>query len=102
MENEKTSLNIRKLKKQVKGIAKHQKSLWRLLELIKAEFGKRLRDKRKEKGLSQTKLGHMVGLTKQSISYYELGAKIPKASNLKRLADSLDVSADYLLGEKDD
>jgi len=61
------------------------------------EFSERLRRLRKEHNLSQTDLGKLVSLHYTHIGRYERGSSYPSADSLKRLADALDVSADYLL-----
>jgi len=61
------------------------------------EFPSRLKKLRKEKELSQTELGQLTDLHYTHIGRYERGSSFPSAESLKRLADSLGVSADYLL-----
>ena len=61
-----------------------------------AGFAKRLRELRRAKGFSQTDLGKLVGLHYTHIGRYERGTAKPSGTALKRLADALDVSADYL------
>ena len=60
-------------------------------------FAKRLRALRKHKGLSQTELGAAVDLHYTHIGRYERGTSSPSSESLKRLADALAVSTDYLL-----
>lgn len=60
--------------------------------------GKRLKEIRMQRGLSQQKLGDMVGVTKVSICGYENGTRVPTIDNLVKLADSLNITIDYLLG----
>jgi transcriptional regulator with XRE-family HTH domain len=60
-------------------------------------FAERLRELRKQKGLSQTELGERVGVHYTHIGRYERGVSRPAADTLKRLADALGVSGDYLL-----
>jgi len=60
-------------------------------------FAARLRALRKQKGLSQTELGERVGVHYTHIGRYERGVSRPAADTLKRLADALGVSGDYLL-----
>ena len=62
--------------------------------------GKRLKEIRMQKGLSQQKLGDMIGVTKVSICGYENGTRVPTIDNLVKLADSLDTTIDYLLGRE--
>jgi len=52
---------------------------------------------RKEKGLSQLKVSERLGVSRQAISRWEVGAAMPSTENLKRLSDLYGVSADYLL-----
>lgn len=64
----------------------------------KVVFGERLRSCRKEKGLKQTRFCEMVGISQPNLSAYEKGRLAPTLEGLVRIADALDVSADYLLG----
>lgn len=52
---------------------------------------------RKAKGLSQMQLSEMVGVSRQSISRWEVGTAIPSTDNLKYLARLYDVPLEYLL-----
>lgn len=69
-----------------------------LLEERKAMDGKRLRQLRTHKKLTQEELGKIINVSKVSISGYENGTRTPDTDNLRRLADYFDVDADYLLG----
>jgi len=60
-------------------------------------FPERLRQLRKQKDLSQTELGKLVDLHYTHIGRYERGASKPSADALRRLADALGVSTDYLM-----
>ena len=60
-------------------------------------FAQRLRELRRQRDLSQTELGERVGVHYTHISRYERGISRPSADTLKRLADVLGVSGDYLL-----
>jgi transcriptional regulator with XRE-family HTH domain len=60
-------------------------------------FAERLRELRRQKDLSQSDLGERVSLHFTHISRYERGLSRPTADTLKRLADALGVSGDYLL-----
>lgn len=57
----------------------------------------RLRQLRKQYDLSQAELAERVGLHTNLIGRYERGESRPAADTLKRLADALGVSSDYLL-----
>lgn len=60
-------------------------------------FAERLRTLRKQKNLSQTELGQLTGLHYTHIGRFEREASRPSGDTLKRLADALGVSSDYLL-----
>ena len=59
----------------------------------------KLREIRKQKGLSQERLAELSHVHRVSISMFENGRKKPNVDSLKRLANALDVSTDELLGE---
>ena len=60
-------------------------------------FSERLRALRKQKNLSQTRLGKLASLHYTHIGRFERGISRPSGDSLKRLADALDISSDYLL-----
>jgi transcriptional regulator with XRE-family HTH domain len=60
-------------------------------------FPERLRALRKQRNLSQTELAKLVGVHYNHIGRYERGESRPSADTLKRLADELNVSSDYLI-----
>jgi transcriptional regulator with XRE-family HTH domain len=60
-------------------------------------FAQRLRELRKNKNLSQTELGQLAGLHYTHIGRFERGTSRPSGDTLKRLADALGVTSDYLL-----
>ena len=64
-------------------------------------FSKRLRELRKEKGVSQVQLGELLGYGDTAISSYETGRNEPSYTDLIRICEVLDVSADYILGISD-
>lgn len=61
-------------------------------------FADRLRAARERRNLSQTDLSKITGLQPSAISHFETAKRAPSFDNLKRLADALGVSIDYLLG----
>lgn len=61
-------------------------------------FGKQLQKYRERAGYSQEKLAEKIECSTIFISYIERGIKSPGLDNLIRLANTLDVSADLLLG----
>lgn len=54
--------------------------------------GTRIRNIRIDKGLSQSSLGAMVGVTGDRIQKYENGVRKPKTELLKKIAEALEVS----------
>lgn len=60
-------------------------------------FGKRLRELRIEKGISQRKLGDIFNVCNQTVSFWETGSREPDLDTLKEIAKFFDVTADYLL-----
>ena len=65
-------------------------------------LGDRIRIERARLRLSQTELGKLVGLSTNAISLIEAGQVDPRASRIVAIAYALGVSADYLLGLKDE
>src|SRR5215831_4298497 len=61
-------------------------------------FPARLRAARDKRGLNQGDLAKRAGLQASAISHFETGTRKPSFDNLRRLADALDVTTDYLLG----
>ena len=65
-------------------------------------FPQRLKAARDLRGYSQEQLAERSGLQASAISHFETGNRKPSFDNLKRLADALGVSTDYLLGRTAD
>jgi transcriptional regulator with XRE-family HTH domain len=61
-------------------------------------FPERLRAARDKRGLNQGDLAKRAGLQASAISHFETGTRKPSFDNLRRLADALDVTTDFLLG----
>lgn len=57
----------------------------------------RLKYERKNKGLNQPELAKVMNVTKQTVSNWENGNRVPDANTLKDIADFFDCSVDYLL-----
>jgi transcriptional regulator with XRE-family HTH domain len=68
-----------------------------MAEKIDFGFAVRLRELRRQKGLSQSELGKLADLHYTHIGRFERGTSRPGSDTLKRLADALDVTSDYLL-----
>lgn len=60
-------------------------------------FGKRLKELRIEKGLSQQKLGEHLGFCNQTISFWESGSREPDLDTLLKIAYFFDVKIEELL-----
>lgn len=58
----------------------------------------RIREKRRAMGMTMKELGRLVGVSEGAISHYETGRREPDPEMLKRIADVLEVTTDYLLG----
>lgn len=63
-------------------------------------FGKRFKEARKEKRLTQEQLADKFHLKKSSISRYENDKQMPEVNLLKEFADFFGVTVDYLLGSE--
>lgn len=61
-------------------------------------FKKRLKDKRKQLGLTQQQLGEKIYLSKGEICAYEKGKRIPPLDVLIRIANFLEVDFLWLIG----
>lgn len=64
-------------------------------------FGERLREIRKEMGLTQDEFAKLLGSSKQILSRYELEQRSPKIDQVRKYAEKLKVSVDYLLGDNE-
>lgn len=61
----------------------------------------RLKDLRKEKGITQLQLAMELSMSQNSISRYETGERQAGYDELIKIADYFDVSIDYLLERTD-
>lgn len=60
-------------------------------------FGKQLQIARKQAGLTQKELGEKIGVSKSAITSWETDARQPDIPTIKKLTESLGVSAEDLL-----
>jgi len=67
-------------------------------EQQKIEFGKRLRELRKRRGLSAEQLGDKIGVARTTVFGYEQGQRIPDMITIKKIAELFNVTVDYLVG----
>ena len=69
----------------------------RVSSSVDRKFGRVLRDKRRERGLSQEKLGFESGYHRTYISLLERGQKSPTLRTIFRLASSLRIAPAELI-----
>ena len=65
------------------------------------DTGERIREIRRQRGLSQDQLAELASLNRVTVAKYESGKVEPGAQSLGRIADALEVSADTLLGRSE-
>lgn len=66
----------------------------------KQPLGARIKRYRIERGLTQTQLGKLVGVSQRVVAYYEVKGVSPPPELLIRIADALKVSIEALFGRK--
>lgn len=64
-------------------------------------FHEKLISLRKARGLSQAELGHQIGVSRQTISKWELGQSFPDFQKLVSLGDYFEISLDALVKDVD-
>ena len=62
-----------------------------------SNLGDRIKDLRKQKNLSQSELADKVGISYAQIGRYETKGSQPPAVTLKKIADALGISPDFLI-----
>lgn len=66
------------------------------------EFSERLKELRKQAHLTQVELAGKLGIVQSSYADWERGRKKPTQDNLVKIAQILNVSVDYLVGNSDE
>jgi len=66
------------------------------------EFSERLKELRKQAHLTQVELASKLGIVQSSYADWERGKKKPTQDNLVKIAQVLNVSIDYLVGNSDE
>lgn len=61
----------------------------------------RFKELRKERDLTQERLGEILGISQQAINKYERGLAAPTNDRMQKLCDFFHCSADYLMGRSD-
>ena len=65
------------------------------------KIGKFISELRKEKGMTQTELANVIGVSEKTVSKWETGRGMPEISTLPKLCETLGISVNELLsGEK--
>ena len=64
-------------------------------------LGDKIEARRKMLGISQKELAQRAGITEASLSRYINNARLPKTEYLKKIADALHTTTDFLLGKDD-
>ena len=65
-------------------------------------FGDKIRKLRKEKKMTQQKLGAMVGVSYRTIRAWEIDGRYPKQSSLyQKLADAFQCRVSYLMNDNE-
>lgn len=62
----------------------------------------RIRDRRKDNKLTQENLAKIIGVSSMTLKRWEWGSSEPRAEELQKLAEALNTTSAYLLGETDD
>lgn len=65
------------------------------------KFGERMKAARTAKHMSQQALADIIGKSLNTVGLYERGLRQPSLETLCLLADTLEVSSDYLLARTD-
>ena len=68
-------------------------------ETEKEPFPTALRRELEERSITQKELAEFLGIARQTVSLYCTGQSSPDINILRKIADCLGVSADYLLGK---
>lgn len=66
------------------------------------EFSERLKDLRRQAGLTQVDVAEKLGISQPAYASWERGVKKPTQENLVKIAQILNVSMDYLVGNSEE
>ena len=58
-------------------------------------LGEKIKERRKQAGLSQEQLAEQLGVSRQAISKWESGKAVPETDTLISISKYFDVSLDY-------
>lgn len=65
-------------------------------------MGKRIKELRKENGMTQTALAEALGITKGTVSTWETDTRTPGFETLSRMSDIFQKRIEYIMGKSDD
>lgn len=65
------------------------------------DFSMKLKELRKEKGLTQKELGAAIGISEVMIGQYERGVRTPKIEMREKIANAFGVTLNYFLSDSD-
>lgn len=65
-------------------------------------LGRRIKAARMQRGVKQAELARVLGISANAMVDIEKGRSYPRADRLRSIAQALSVSADYLLGLKEE
>ena len=68
---------------------------------MRYEIKHRIKELRKEKGITQKQLAKMVNKSETGLASWEQGLSEPNVNDIRLLCQIFDVSADYMLGLED-
>lgn len=83
------------------GFSKKKNNTSKIIEVDKKYLGKRLKEIRKNEGLTQEKMAKRINTYRFLISDYETGRKSISTADLKQICETFGVSADYIVGNID-
>ena len=66
---------------------------------MSTDFGNRLKVVREEKGLKREDIAKQIGTSAAIIGRYERNERTPSVDIAKKIAEAMDVSLDYLVGD---
>ena len=82
-------MNEKRMQDIIESLSEEQKT--------SSTFGERLREIRKDMGMTQDEFAKKLGTSKQILSRYELGQRTPKIDQVVKYAKKLNVSVEHLV-----
>ncbi len=68
--------------------------------MMKNTIGNNIKKLRKESGITQEQIASKLCISRQALSNYEIGKRLPDIYELIELADLFEVSLDTIVGRK--